>query len=76
MVVTKRLRMEGFLISDNVDRFPAFVALAREWVRDGRLKYRETVIDGIENAPAAFLGALRGESIGKMVVKVGPADNS
>ena len=76
MLVTKRLRMEGFLISDHVDRFPAFVAVAREWVRDGRLRYRETVIDGIENAPAAFLGALRGESIGKMVVKVGPADTS
>lgn len=76
MVVTKRLRMEGFLISDHVDRFPAFVAVAREWVRDGRMQYRETVIDGIENAPAAFLGALRGESIGKMLVKVGPTDDA
>ena len=41
---------------------------------DGRLRYRETVIDGIENAPRAFLGLLRGENIGKMLVKVGPAD--
>jgi len=76
MIVTKRLRVEGFLISDHVDRFPEFVAVAEEWVRDGRLRYRETVIDGIENAPAAFLGALRGESIGKMLVKVGPAEDS
>ena len=76
MVVTKRLRMEGFLISDHVDRFPGYVATASEWVREGRLRYRETVIDGIENAPAAFLGALRGESIGKMLVKVGPAEDS
>jgi len=76
MIVTKRLRVEGFLISDHVDRFPEFVAVAEEWVRDGRLRYRETVIDGIENAPAAFLGALRGESIGKMIVKVGPAEDS
>ena len=42
---------------------------------DGRLRYRETVIDGIENAPRAFLGLLRGENIGKMLVKVGPSDN-
>lgn len=76
MIVTKRLRMEGFLISDHVDRFPEFVTVAEGWVREGRLRYRETVIDGIENAPAAFLGALRGESIGKMIVKVGPAESS
>ena len=75
MVVTKRLRMEGFLISEHLHSFPEFLAKAQEWVRDGRLRYRETVVDGIENAPAAFLGLLRGESIGKMLVKVGPAEN-
>lgn len=73
-LVTKRLRMEGFVISDHLDRLPEYLALAREWVRDERLRYRETVIDGIENAPAAFLGLLRGESIGKMIVKVGPIE--
>ena len=41
-------------------------------MRDGRLRYRETVVDGIENAPKAFLGLFRGENIGKMLVKVGP----
>jgi hypothetical protein len=41
-------------------------------VRDGRLQYRETIVDGIENAPSAFLGLLRGENIGKMLVKVDP----
>lgn len=75
MVVTKRLHMEGFLITEHLDRFPEFLAKAQEWVRDGRLRHRETVIDGIENAPSAFLGLLRGESIGKMLVKVGPADD-
>ena len=76
MVVTKRLRIEGFLISDHLDRFPEFLARAQDWVREGRLRYRETVIEGIENAPSAFLGLLRGESIGKMLVKVGPAEGA
>lgn len=72
MIVTKRLRLQGFIISDHYDRFGEFVHQAEEWVRDERLRYRETVVDGIENAPKAFLGLLRGENIGKMLVKVGP----
>ena len=72
MVVTKRLRIQGYIISDHFDRFGEFCARRRSGSRDGRLRYRETVIDGIENAPKAFLGLLRGENIGKMLVKVGP----
>ncbi|HET8652491.1 MAG TPA: NADP-dependent oxidoreductase [Gaiellaceae bacterium] len=74
MVVTKRLRIEGFVISDHFDRFPAFLEKAQGWVREGRLRYRESVIEGIENAPGAFHDLLRGESIGKVLVKVGPVD--
>jgi NADPH-dependent curcumin reductase CurA len=74
MVVTKRLRIEGFIIRDHYGRFGEFAREATDWVRDGRLRYRETVVDGIENAPKAFLGLLRGENIGKMLVKVGPAE--
>jgi NADPH-dependent curcumin reductase CurA len=76
MVVTKRLRMQGYIISDHYERFPEFLEKAQEWVRDGRLRYRETVIEGIENAPGAFLGLLRGENVGKMLVQVGPIDTS
>jgi NADPH-dependent curcumin reductase CurA len=76
MVVTKRLRIQGYIIRDHYDRFPEFVAKAQEWVRDGRLRYRETVIDGIENAPKALLGLFRGENVGKMLVQVGPTDSS
>jgi NADPH-dependent curcumin reductase CurA len=74
MVVTKRLRMQGYIISDHYEHFPAFIEKAAEWVREGRLSYRETVIDGIENAPKAFVGLLRGENLGKMLVQVGPAE--
>jgi hypothetical protein len=74
LVVTKRLRLQGFIISDHFDRFGEFYPCAREWVGDGRLRYRETVVEGIENAPRAFLGLLRGENVGKMLVKVGPAE--
>ena len=74
MVVTKRLHLQGYIISDHFDRFGSFHEQAQKWVRDGRLRYRETVIEGIENAPGAFLGLLRGENIGKMLVKVGPSE--
>jgi NADPH-dependent curcumin reductase CurA len=74
MVVTKRLRIQGYIISDHFDRFGEFQALALQWIADGRLRYRETIVEGIENAPRAFLGLLRGENIGKMLVKVGPAE--
>ena len=72
--VTKRLRLQGFIISDHFDRFRDFHEQAGAWVRDGRLRYRETIVEGIENAPAAFLGLLRGENTGKMLVKVGPVE--
>jgi len=71
MTVSKRLRIEGFIISDHFDRFPDFLADMGGWVRDGNVRYRETVVEGIENAPAAFIGLLGGENIGKMLVKVG-----
>jgi NADPH-dependent curcumin reductase CurA len=72
MVVTKRLRMQGYIITDHFDRFGEFAREAADWVRDGRLQYRETIVEGIENAPRAFLGLFSGENIGKMLVKVGP----
>lgn len=72
LVVGKRLRIEGFIVSDHNDRMAAFLADVAPWVRDGKVRYRETVVEGLENAPAAFIGLLAGENIGKMLVKVGP----
>ena len=72
MVVTKRLRMQGFIVSDHGDRYPAFVAEVGPLVAAGTIGYRETVVDGIEHAPEAFIGMLGGRNIGKMLVRVGP----
>jgi NADPH-dependent curcumin reductase CurA len=73
MLFTKRLTVRGFIIADHYDRFGDFLAAVAPLVRDGRVRYRETVVDGIERAPRAFIGLLQGENIGKMLVRVGPA---
>ena len=72
MVVTKRLRMQGFIVSDHADRFPAFLAEVAPLVAEGAIRHRETIVDGIEQAPAAFIGMLEGANVGKMLVRVGP----
>jgi hypothetical protein len=72
LVVTKRLRMQGFLVFDHHDRFPAFLDEVAPRVADGTVRYRETIMDGIERAPEAFIGMLEGANLGKMLVRVGP----
>ena len=72
MVVTKRLRMQGFIVSDHADRFPAFLAEVAPLVAEGTIRHRETIVDGIELAPDAFIGMLEGANVGKMLVRVGP----
>jgi NADPH-dependent curcumin reductase CurA len=69
--VARRLNLRGFIVTDHAKRFPDFVRDVGGWLREGRIKYRETVVEGIENAPEAFIGLLRGENLGKMVVKLG-----
>ncbi|MEU8257632.1 NADP-dependent oxidoreductase [Micromonospora inaquosa] len=70
LVIGKRLTLRGFLVNDHNDVRAAFVRDVAGWLRDGTLAYDETIVDGIENAPAAFLGLLRGENLGKMLVRV------
>ncbi len=71
-VVGKRVRIEGLIVSDKPERFAEWRALAAPWVKAGALHYRETVLDGLENAPEALGGILRGDNFGKMLVRVGP----
>ena len=74
LVVTRRLRMQGYIIFDHYDRFPAFLAEVAPAVADGSIRYRETIVDGIERAPEAFIGLLEGANVGKMLVRVGPEE--
>jgi NADPH-dependent curcumin reductase CurA len=69
-IVQRRLTLQGFIVSDHVALMGEFVSEVGGLVREGKLKSRETVIDGLGQAPAAFMGLLRGENFGKLVVKV------
>ncbi|KUJ36362.1 NADP-dependent oxidoreductase [Streptomyces sp. MI02-2A] len=69
-LIQTRGRIEGFLVGDHYDLQPQFVQEVGPWVRSGELKYRETVVEGIENNLEAFFGVLRGDNIGKMIVKL------
>jgi len=69
-VVTKRLTVRGFIVSDHGDRWGDFYRDVSAWVREGRIKYREDVVDGLERAPEAFIGLLEGRNFGKLLVRV------
>jgi len=71
VVLQKRVRMEGFIILDHyADRFEAFEREMGEWLATGRVKLREDRVEGLENAPAAFIGLLEGRNFGKLIVDV------
>jgi NADPH-dependent curcumin reductase CurA len=71
-VLTKRLTIRGFIVSDFAARYNDFITDMTTWFKDGKLKHRETVDEGLANAPRAFMGMLRGENFGKQLVRVGP----
>jgi NADPH-dependent curcumin reductase CurA len=72
-MVGNRVLMQGFIISDHMKRYPEFLAEVGGWLTAGRIRYQETVVDGLERAVPAFLGLFSGENTGKMVVRLGPA---
>ena len=70
-ILTKRMTVKGFIIlEDYGHRYSEFAKKMSEWVRGGQVKYREQVVDGLENAPEAFIGLLEGRNFGKLVIRV------
>ena len=72
MFVGRRVNMRGFIVWDFNGKYAPAMRQMGEWVRSGRIKYKEDIVEGIENAPRAFIGMLRGENFGKMQVRLGP----
>jgi|YNPMSStandDraft_2_1061718.scaffolds.fasta_scaffold13221_2 NADPH-dependent curcumin reductase CurA len=70
LVISKRLRIEGFIVLDYMPRAQEAIPQLLEWVNQGRLKYRLDVVDGLENAPQAVQKLFDGSNVGKLVVRV------
>jgi NADPH-dependent curcumin reductase CurA len=69
-LLVNRAMIKGFIVSDHNDRAPAFLAEVTPLVRDGRIKYREDIVEGLDAAPSAFIGLLQGRNFGKLLVRV------
>ena len=71
-IVVKRLTFRGFLYFDYASQFPDFFTDMQAWLAEGRIKYREDITDGLENAPRELIRLLKGENFGKMIIRVSP----
>jgi len=71
-ILVKRLTFRGFIVTDFGGQRPEFEKEMAQWLRTGRVKYREDVVDGLQNAVAAFKGLFRGQNVGKLLVRVAP----
>ena len=70
--LVKRVKVQGFIVFDDLGHFyPEFASQMSSWIQEGKIKYREHLVDGLENAPGAFVDLLEGRNFGKMVIKVG-----
>jgi NADPH:quinone reductase len=70
IILTKSATMTGFIVSDFVEKFPTAVNRLTTWLKAGKLKYTETVVEGFDNIPQAFLDIFEGKNNGKMIVKI------
>jgi NADPH-dependent curcumin reductase CurA len=71
-ILVKRLTFRGFIVLDFASQYGEFLTDVSGWLREGRIKYREDVTDGLENAPRELIGLLKGENFGKKIIRVGP----
>jgi NADPH-dependent curcumin reductase CurA len=70
LAIGKRLTLRGYIVSDHRDRMPDMIADVSRWLSEGKLFHAETVIDGLDQAPSAFINLLRGHNTGKMIVRL------
>jgi NADPH-dependent curcumin reductase len=71
-ILRKKIKVQGFIIFDDFGHlYPEFAKEMSAWIESGKIKYREEIIDGLENAPEAFIGLLKGENFGKRVIRLG-----
>jgi NADPH-dependent curcumin reductase CurA len=72
LAITKRLRLQGFIVRDHYDMLNQFHTEMSKWVNEGKIKWKETVFEDLENAPKAFIALFNGENFGKTLVKISP----
>jgi NADPH-dependent curcumin reductase CurA len=70
LILTKRLRVQGFIVWDYHAQLPDFLREMSAWMREGKIKYREDIVDGLERAPEAFIGLLKGDNFGQLIGKI------
>ena len=72
-LLVKRIKMQGFIVFDDYgDRYEEFSQAMSTWLQEGKIKYRENLVDGLENSVESFIGLLEGKNFGKLVMQVGP----
>ena len=75
-VLSRRLTFRGFIVWDFAEQEEQFLREVGQWLREGKVRHREDIVEGLENAPVAFIGMLRGDNFGKLVVRVAGEDGS
>lgn len=69
-ILVKRLTYRGFIVFDFASQYPEFLATTSDWLREGRIRYKEDITDGLENAPQELIGLLQGKNFGKKIIRV------
>ena len=69
-VLTKKLTIRGFIVHDFADQAPAFRKDMQDWIRQEKIRYREDIVEGLAQAPDAFIGLLQGRNFGKLLVHI------